>query len=303
MKSKYLIIALFAILASCTENSQDIPNPGNAPDISAVPTVFKQKILIEDYTQLSCGQCPRAHYLVDSLIGLWPDRVYAVNIHVGDTLESGALVNPTTGVNSLDSMFNTNSVYPGGPINRVISNPIDFSPDYWVTSVQAKIGQVPSCGLAIEASEITNTNKLNLIVHTGFSADLFGDYRLHGYIVERTYVNSDSAYDQMNDFSSEGISPDTTLPFYAMNDTIHQYNHKYLLKRIIANNGIVGDQIPQGIMTRGNQYIKNYTIDLAGINTGNSVIIFFVDKYGTTSTSHWIENVQQVGIGSNKDWN
>lgn len=50
MKSKYLIIALFAILASCTENSQDIPNPGNAPDISAVPTVFKQKILIEDYT-------------------------------------------------------------------------------------------------------------------------------------------------------------------------------------------------------------------------------------------------------------
>ncbi|HQW22965.1 MAG TPA: hypothetical protein PLI47_06675 [Bacteroidia bacterium] len=45
MKSKYLIIALFAILASCTENSQDIPNPGNAPDISAVPTVFKQKIL------------------------------------------------------------------------------------------------------------------------------------------------------------------------------------------------------------------------------------------------------------------
>ncbi len=303
MKSRYLIIALFSILASCSENSQEIPNPGNAPDVSDVPTVFKQKILIEEYTQLSCGQCPKAHYLVDSLIKLWPDRVYAVNIHVNDTLESTALINPTTGVNALDSMFNINSVYPGGPINRVISAPIDFSSDFWVSSVQAKIGQVPSCGLAIEASEITTANKLNIIVHTGFSEDLFGDYRLHGYIVQSTYISNDSTYDQLNDFSFEGISPDTTLPFYAMNDTIHRYNHKYLLKKIIANNGIVGDQIPQAIMTRGNQYIKNYTVDLSGIDAGNSFIIFFVDKYGTTSTTHWIENVQQVGIGSTKDWN
>lgn len=303
MKSRYLIIALFSILASCSENGQDIPNPGNAPDISEVPTTFKQKILIEDYTQISCGQCPRAHYLVDSLIKLWPDRVFAVNIHVGDILESPAIVNPLTGVNLLDSMFNTNSFYPGGPINRIITSAVDFAPDYWVTSVQAKIGQVPSCGLAIEASEITATNKLNLTVHTGFSADMFGDYRLHGYIVERSFISNDSLYDQMNDFSYEGLSPDTTLPFYALNDTIHRYNHKYLLKKILANNGLIGDPIPPAIMTRGNSYVKSYSIDLTGINTGNSVVIFFVDKYGTTPDAHWIENVQQVSIGSTKDWN
>ena len=303
MKSRYLIIAFLTILISCSKNSENIPNPDSAPDISAVPTVFKQKILIENYTQISCGQCPKSHYLIDSLINLWPDRVYAVNVHVGDLLESPSIVTASTGVNQLDSIFNSNSVYPGGPINRTISSPIDFSSDYWVTSVQAKIGQVPACGLAIEASEISASNKLNLIVHTGFSQNLFGDYRLHGYIVERSFISNDSLYDQMNDFSFEGISPDTTLPFYAMNDTIHRYNHKFLLKKIIANNGIVGDQIPQAIMTPGNSFVKTYTVDLTGINTSNSVVIFFVDKYGTTSTSHWIENVQQVGIGSNKNWN
>ncbi|MFZ7115927.1 MAG: hypothetical protein ACO1G9_11145 [Bacteroidota bacterium] len=303
MKSRYLIIALFAFLASCSENGQDIPNPGNAPDISAVPTTFKQKILIEDYTQLSCGQCPKAHYLIDSLIRLWPDRVFAVNIHVGDILESSAIVNPLTGVNLLDSMFNTNSFYPGGPVNRINTSSIDFAPDYWVTSVQAKIGQVPSCGLAIEASEITALNKLNLTVHTGFSADMFGDYRLHGYVVERNFISNDSIYGQMNDFSFEGLSPDTTLPFYALNDTIRGYNQKYLLKRVITNNGLIGDPIPELIMTRGNSYVKSYVVDLAGINVSNSVIIFFVDKYGTTSDSHWIENVQQVEIGATKDWN
>lgn len=303
MKSRYLIIALFSFLASCSDNSQDIPNPGNAPDISAVPAVFKQKLLIEDYTQISCGQCPKAHYLIDSLMELWPDRVYAVNIHVNDTLESDAIVTASTGMNQLDSMFNTNSVYPGGPINRVISGPIDFSPDYWVTSAQAKIGQVPSCGLAIEASEITNANKLNITVHTGFTANMFGDYRLHGYIIEKSFTSNDSAYDQMNDFSFEGISPDTTLPFYAMNDTIHRYTHKFLLRKLIANNGIVGDQIPEAVMTAGNSYVKTYSVDLTGINYSNCYVLFFVDKYGISSTTHWIENVQQVGIGSNKDWN
>ncbi len=303
MKRRNLIIALLLLLASCSKNSQEIPNPGSAPDISAVPAVFKQKILIEEYTQISCGQCPKAQYYIDSLMKLWPDRVYAANIHVGDLLEAPSVVNTITGINLLDSMFNTNSIYPGGPINRIISSPIDFSVDYWVTSVQAKIGQIPSCGLAIQANEITSANKLNLIVHTGFSANLFGDYRLHGYVVERSFTSTDSLYDQMNDFSFEGISPDTTLPFYALNDTIHLYNHKYTLKKIIANNGLLGDQIPQGIMTRGSEYIKNYTVDLTGINSGNSYVIFFVDKYGTTSSSHWIENVQQVGIGSTKDWN
>ena len=75
------------------------------------------------------------------------------------------------------------------------------------------------------------------------------------------------------------------------------------MKKLIANNGLIGDPIPAAIMTCGNSYVKSYVIDLNGINTANSFIIFFVDKYGTTSDSHWIENVQQVEIGATKDWN
>ena len=75
------------------------------------------------------------------------------------------------------------------------------------------------------------------------------------------------------------------------------------MKKIITVNGAVGDQIPQAIMTRGNEYVKVYDVDLTGINTSSSHIIFFVDKYGDTPVSHWIENVQKVNIGESKDWN
>lgn len=303
MKSKYLLIALITILYSCSESNEGIPNPANQGPISELPSVFKQKVLIEQYTQASCGQCPKAHHYVDSLLAKWPGNTYAVSIHVADPMEAATNVNQSTQVNLLDSMFNSFALYPAGAVNRDITSAIDMAPDLWFTKTQAKLGQVPSCGLALEAEEISNTNKLNLVVHTGFSHDLSGDYRLQGYIVERRVSSFDSTYDQMNDFSFEGVSPDTTLSLYALNDTIENYAHKYVLKKIIANGGISGDPIPAAIMTKGNIYVKSYTIDLTGINVANCDIIFFVDKYGTTGTTHMIENVQQVPIGSNKDWN
>lgn len=303
MKLNYIIIAAILFLSSCSQSNQDIPNPGSAGPISALPSVFKQKVLIEEYTEVSCGQCPKAHYYVDSLLAMWADKVYAVAIHVADPLEASTNVNIITGTNLLDSMFNTFSVYPGGSINRDITSPLDLSPDLWFSKVQSKLGQIPACGLAIDASSAVVNNHLTISVHTGFSQNLSGDYRLHGYIVEKTIASFDSTFDQLNDFSSQGSSPDTSLSFYALNDTINHYNHKYVLKKIIANAGISGDLIPQAIMAKGNVFVKDYYVDITGINLSNCIIIFFVDKYGTTSTSHLIENVQQVNVGSVKDWN
>ena len=136
MKLNSIIIATMALLASCSQSNQDIPNPSNAGPISALPSIFKQKLLIEEYTQVSCGQCPKAHYYADSLLAMWADKVYAVAIHVGDPLEASTNVNTSSGTNLLDSMFNTFMVYPSGSINRDITSPLDLSPDLWFSKVQ-----------------------------------------------------------------------------------------------------------------------------------------------------------------------
>ena len=303
MKSRHLFIASIILLSSCSKTNQDIPNPGNAAAISAVPSNFKQKILIENYTQTFCGQCPKAHYYIDSLLKMWPSTAYAVSIHVNDGLQAATNVNLASGTNMLDSIYNTFNIYPGGPINRDINSPIDLSPDLWFSKAQTKLGQIPSCGLAIDASEISANNHLNVIVHTGFSQNMFGDYRLQGYIIEKTVASYDSTFDQLNDFSSQSVSPDTTLPFYNLNDTINHYSHKYVLRKMIANSGVEGDGIPQAIMIKGNEFVKTYNVDLTGINWSNCLLVFFVDKYGANGSTHLIENVQQVPIGSIKNWN
>ncbi|MBK6837476.1 MAG: Omp28-related outer membrane protein [Bacteroidetes bacterium] len=88
-----------------------------------------------------------------------------------------------------------------------------------------------------------------------------------------------------------------------MNDTIRNYKHKYVLKRILSDNGLAGDIIPQTLMTRGNDFAKTYVINLTGINYSACSIVAFVDKYGDTDTNHRIENVQMVKVGEAKDWN
>ncbi|MFN8165860.1 MAG: Omp28-related outer membrane protein [Bacteroidia bacterium] len=303
MKRLLGLIVGVLILGGCAKNSPDIANPAFAPDISAVPGNFIQKVLLERFTMSSCGQCPKADVYVDSLMKLYPNRFYAASIHVDDMMEAATNLSADS-TNILDSMFNTLSVYPGGILNRHNYVPSDFAIDNWFTNTQSLVSQVPSCGLALEAKEIGSNNHLRLVVHAGFSQAMAGDYRLHGYIIENTVYSNDSAYDQLNDFSFEGATPDTNLhTLYSLNDTVHLYKHKYVLKKIITVNGAVGDQIPQAIMTRGNEYVKVYDVDLTGINTSSSHIIFFVDKYGDTPVSHWIENVQKVNIGESKDWN
>jgi hypothetical protein len=290
------------LLYSCSKDSPSIPDPSNAPKISAVPAHFVQKVVIENFTMASCGQCPKYNLILDSLVTYNPDRVYAMSIHIDDVMADTSILT-ANGQNYYDSLFNPTAIYPSGMINRHIASLNDLSPDMWVANTFTGLGHVPSCGIAIEAENIIN-GVLQMTAHIGFNAQLFGEYRVHAFVVEDQVYSNDSLYDQINDFSFEGATPDTLLyTLYPLNDTIHLYRHHYVLKKVITENGPEGDPIPLGSTVAGNDYTKPYSVDLSGINTDNSFLLVYVDKHALTLTGHWIENVQVVRFGKTKDWN
>lgn len=301
---KKWICGVFVVLSfwTCKNDAPEIADPANAPDISAVPARFDQKMLLEEFTSSLCGQCPKSHLLRDSLRTQYANRFYSVAMHSADFMIDSSITSFITGKNFVDSLFNPSGIYPSGIINRQVSSSADLIPDFWGQKLNALYGAVPRCGLAIDAKTITGT-RLNLTVHTGFSADMFGDYRVHVYLVQDLIQTNDSLYSQLNDFSIEGLTPDSTSSLYLLNDTIRNYKHKYVLKRILSDNGLAGDIIPQTLMTRGNDFAKTYVINLTGINYSACSIVAFVDKYGDTDTNHRIENVQMVKVGEAKDWN
>ncbi len=306
MKTKIILFLLSTCtftLLSCSKNDvAEIDDPAQASDISLVPDRFDQKILLESYTSSFCGVCPENDMLKDSLVTENTGRVYTVSIHLNDLLVDITSMNSSTGVNFMDSLFNPTSLYPAGSINRKISGSSDLSPTNWRANINSSLGTIPRCGLAIDAKGLTG-NTLKVEVHTGFSATLSGEYRLHAYLIRSVFRSADSAYAQLNDLDSLGITPDSNSVFYHRGTLLYNYDYKNVLVKVINDNGPSGDIIPAGSMFRSNDFVKTFTVDLTGISTAGLQVIVFVDKYGTDGTSHRIENVQRVNVGEAKDWN
>lgn len=291
------------IMISCTKNETlEIADPTLRPDISALPARFNQKILLEEFTSSMCGSCPETHLLRDSLALENTGRVIPISLHFMDAMLDSGSTNPMSGRSIIDELFNPAALYPSGILNRQVSGSADLVPENWRSKTASLLGNIPRCGLAIDASDL-NGSLLKLNVYTGFTQDMFGDYRLHVYLVRDLIRNADTLYAQLNEFSQFGSNPDTSSPFYLFPELLINYSHKNVLTRVLNDQGINGDPIPAGVMRKGNQFIKTYTVNLAGISTSGLSIVAFVDKYGTDGLSHRIENVQKVSLGEIKDWN
>lgn len=296
------LLSLILIVSSCSKKPPAIDDPNFKPDISAVPARFSQNMLIEKFTSSASGRSPLADFYSDSLVRLNPGRVFCASIHLNDQMMDSSLLNPYTLTHEIDSFYNPGSVYPTGMVNRDFDNATLYGIPGWGQLVLNSLGNRPQCGLALEAKSIT-TGFLDLTVHVGFAENMAGEYRLHGYIVENSIRTSDSLYDQLNDFSFEGSTPDSTLPYYALNDTIRPYTYTNVLRKVFTRNELKGDQIPAAIMYRGADYVTGYRINLSGINTSNCYLLVFVDKYGDTPSGRRIINVQRVNFGETQDWN
>ena len=302
MKNLYLFVAIAMFLTSCSKDVSEIDDPKTASPISDVPTHFDQKVLIESFTQTSDGTCPKADLIMDSLIAANPNRVYNVAFHIEDVMSDLNLIQSFSGTNYYDSVYNPGQNYPSGMVNRKSLTPSDISFENWYNNTNSTLNLIPSCGVALEAEAI-NENTLTLTVHVGFSAAMFGEYRIHAYLVENTVNSYDSLYDQFNDFSIHGATPDSLLPLYTLSNPIHLYTHKNVLRKVLTPAGVNGDPIPASEMILGNDYVVNYSVDVSGVNFNNSSIIVFVDKYALISAGHRIVNVQRVPLGETKDWN
>ena len=80
------------------------------------------------------------------------------------------------------------------------------------------------------------------------------------------------------------------LTFYYLDTTyLRNYRHEYVLKRIATDAGLAGDIIPQNLMSSGNEFVRTYTIS-STVLTGPTRVSLFRRQYGTSGTTHRIEN-------------
>lgn len=226
-----------------------------------------RKILVEDYTGHTCGNCPEAAHAIEQMKGLsFGDQVVAVGVHAGFfAWTSGNLYSTdfqTAVGTEYDNFFGVSAVgNPNGMINRMDYNTSHIKPHgSWSTLVSGLVATPPDVNIEINNVYDSNTKQLTTNVETKFLNSMTGTYKLVVLLTE------DSIIAPQKDYSMPSPANDT---FYV---------HRHVLRDAI--NSTWGDTVGTGTISVGQVTTKNYVYNslatTPGWNSSQCYVVAFV---------------------------
>jgi len=295
---KNLLFVLWAcsiVLSSCsksgsTETATPVGNQNsNTTNVSAVPSTFTQKVLLEILTGAGQPQCTDGTSKMNDLVNANPTTAITACIHYSDAMEIPLYT-------LLESTF-SNGMPPSFPtamVNRIPSTGITIlNRTQWLSNVNVNKQKTAKCGVAMKTN--VNAGVATIEAHAGFNQNLTGNYNITLYLVENDVTGNGNQYDQRNSYNvTSGHA------YYQAGDPIVGFQHNYTVRKVISAN--LGDALSATNMHSGGEEVKNYSISISGFKEDDLYVIAFINKVGTSATTHEIMNVQRVKLGATKDW-
>lgn len=275
---------LFAILFFVTCDHVDDPQPEPIRADTSTGTSVR-KILVEDYTGHHCGNCPRAHHYIDSLIKYHGKRIIAIGVHVGKIPcgANAALCPPdyvsdyrTTTGNDYAAQFSIGSALPTVLLNRVgysSSDPtlmqfdiVKLGNNY---SLDTILNKPHIADIKITNTYTSSSRSLTCDIETTFLKDTSGTYNIVVLIAQDSLVSYQKDYD--------------LIP----NEDVSNYTHRHVLRDAVTSSW--GDVLASGDIDSSTTFPKTYSYAFPGndmyLNTPsvplNSSVIVYIYKVGT----------------------
>lgn len=286
---KYLLIGMTAFIFQACNKKEDAISPDGTlppPAGTELPASFVQRVLLETFTGTWCSTCPDADHKRDQVTSSYSGKAISVSIHNNDSMAIPAY-------SWYFSQFGTG--IPSGMVSRIPSlGNVVLNANQWMSNTTSALSRIAKCGLTV-ASSLSGTN-LNIEVKAGFIDDFSSNLTLNVYLVEDNITGTGTGFSQANGFNNISGSP-----FYNQGNPIHNYVHNRVVRKIITPNG--GETIPSSNTIKNGIYTKTYTTALSGINSGNTYVVAFINKTGSSATTHEVLNVHQAKLGQSVSWN
>lgn len=184
-----------------------------------------RKVLIEDYTGHTCGNCPDAAVVLKGILSSNPN-VVALAVHAGSTFAPPQLPKypddwRTPVGTAFDNRFGVSAAgQPNGLVNRrpVNGSPIVFHTS-WANLVNQYLSEDPVADveLAVKTYYEASSRRLVTYVHSGFLENVAGEVNLGVYLVEDSIIGAQKWYNQ-------GF----------VDDYVHDYVHMDMLRSNIS---------------------------------------------------------------------
>ncbi len=258
---------------------------GSTLPVGNVPSKFKQKAIIEEFTGEWCGNCPSGASVMKSIIDAKPDQVVGVAIHQNDPLEVPGVYNAMQGLFFAGSGVSSIG-FPGASISRQKSISASYANaaydgrSEWSQQVDAKLAETAPLGLAMVTKE--SGDKLSIDLYIGHSTPIASDTRVTIYLIEDNVAESAAGAQ-----ASGGGS----------------YVHQHVVRKLLTDN--LGDPVDLNNAPSTKYTLVKFTnVDIAGTykNKSNLKVVALINENGADATKHKVLNVQEAGLVDVKKW-
>lgn len=251
-------------------------------DVDNTPPL--KKVLLEDYTGHTCGNCPTAGiYLNQTLQPIYGEQLIPLSVHAGNFAQpTSSLPNQPSG--SFQTDFRTTvgdawnskfsvSFNPCGMVNRVdypTSQQLKLYQS-WRSTIDAQLQMAPEFKVRLKSTFDALNQEAHIAVQTQNVAAVAGDYKLQVVVAEDSVVDWQEWY---------GHTPE-----YEPN-----YLHRHVLRGTCNSN--FGELIYSGTINTGTIAIRGYSFPMssAWVTQNCRVIAFLYDA--STEEILQVEEVQ-----------
>lgn len=206
-----------AVFALAFAGCDKIDAPYETVNVSSIDTVAypppafvlnysePRRVLVEDYTGHTCGNCPTAAVILENMIDASGGKIIGIAVHAGETFAAPSMPNypedfRTTVGTAWDGVFGiTSAGQPNGMINRKKNNGVYYAiPGTWNTKVSGILSASPVADAHVQVKAYHNAsrNKIIAYVNAGFLQSLSGAYSLAAYVVEDSVIGDQKWYNQ-----------------------------------------------------------------------------------------------------------
>ncbi len=208
MKKLIFLPLVLLALISCDKIPSRIPPP--VPDcvldssIIAVNnntlTSGTRKVLLEDYTGHTCGNCPRAAEKAEELIGIYKSKLVVLANHVSKTFAApkGKYLEDFRDVTATewDVFFGMSGAgLPKGTVNRMlISGAYPQNYSSWASNVQTELNKPQSVKLDVYTTFDPGQKLLNVKVLTTFKTAIASNVNLSMVLTYDSLVTNQTDY-------------------------------------------------------------------------------------------------------------
>jgi len=279
MKRIWYLSLSILILGSCKEKGPAIDFGIKAADTSYLTTVETPQsrvVLIEEFTGVTCSNCPAGHVILAAIDSAHPNNVAIMGIQIIGNPQTEPLNNPSltpvktnndnrtqVGTDLSNSIYLNVGSIPSGGVDRVpVAGSLLLGRNDWPNAVNNRLTVAPPANITLTKTYDSVAKKVSLKVHVAYTSAVTVHQNLTVALIENNVIDA------------QEFSPTDPIPF------VQNYVHKHVLRDIItpaAGTAILGTMstIPAGEVY---ERTFDYTLPNNVLVPANCAFIAFVSN-------------------------